>query len=92
MLSSKKQQKSSKLLIFLFALKKTSFWAKLVASALIFGLFVPSVQAAEEKARRADDFVDSVGVNTHLYYNESVYYKRYNDLIKPKLLGSVLKL
>lgn len=45
-----------------------------------------SIQAAEEKARRADDFVDSVGVNTHLQYNESVYYKRYNDLIKPKLL------
>ena len=30
------------------------------------------VQAAEEKARRADDFDDSVGVNTHLQYNESV--------------------
>ncbi|KJH70051.1 hypothetical protein [Aliterella atlantica] len=63
-----------------------SFWAKLVASILVLGLFSSSVQAAEEKARRADDFVDSVGVNTHLYYNESVYYKRYNDLIKPKLV------
>ena len=61
--------------------------AGLALSLLSIVAVATSVQAAEEKARRADDFVDSVGVNTHLYYDDSVYYKRYNDLIKPKLLA-----
>lgn len=47
---------------------------------------MPSVRAAEEKARSADSFVDSIGVNTHLFYQSSVYYQRYDDLIEPKLL------
>lgn len=61
--------------------------AGLALSLLSVIALTTSVQAAEERARRADDFVDSVGVNTHLYYDDSVYYKRYNDLIKPKLLA-----
>jgi len=44
-----------------------------------------SVQAAPENARGADEFVDSIGVNTHLYYNSSIYYQQYDSLIKPKL-------
>lgn len=58
----------------------------LALSILWLAVITNSVQAAQEKARRADDFVDSIGVNTHLYYDSSVYYKRYNDLVKPKLL------
>ncbi len=38
------------------------------------------------KAQRAADFIDTVGVNTHLHYQGTVYDKRYEDLIKPKLL------
>ena len=37
-------------------------------------------------ARAADAFVDSVGVNTHLHYTNTVY-SRFSDLIKPKLLA-----
>ena len=37
-------------------------------------------------ARAADAFVDSVGVNTHLHYTDTVY-NRFSDLIKPKLLA-----
>ncbi len=36
--------------------------------------------------RSADNFVDSIGVNTHLFYDDSVYYQKYNEIIKPKLL------
>lgn len=56
-------------------------------SCLSIVAIASSVQAAPEKARSADEFVDSIGVNTHLQYDDSVYYKNYNDLIKPKLLG-----
>jgi len=38
-----------------------------------------------EPARSANSFIDSIGVNTHLYYDDSVYYQNYNDIIKPKL-------
>ncbi len=74
------------LLNFIVAQKRLMFVAGLALNILCLGIFVPAVQAAEEKARRADDFVDSVGVNTHLQYNESTYYKNYENLIKPKLL------
>ncbi len=42
---------------------------------------LPSVEA-----KTADAFIDTIGVNTHLHYQDTVYYKRYEDLIKPKLL------
>jgi len=57
-------------------------------AVLVIGsaLYAPVVQAQPELARRADDFVDSIGVNTHLFYDNSVYYQKYNSIIKPKLL------
>ena len=42
---------------------------------------VPDVQALS-----AASFVDTIGVNTHLHYQTTVYDTRYEDLIKPKLL------
>ena len=36
------------------------------------------------KAKRADDFVDSIGVNTHLEFTNTVYGK-FSSLIEPKL-------
>lgn len=60
--------------------------AGLALSALLLATVTNSVEAAQEKARRADEFVDSIGVNTHLYYDSSVYYQKYSALIKPKLL------
>ena len=38
------------------------------------------------KAEPAAAFIDTIGVNTHLHYQGTVYDKRYKDLIKPKLL------
>ncbi len=60
----------------------------LTFSAAVIGsaLYAPVVQAQPELARSADDFVDSIGVNTHLFYDNSVYYQKYNSIIKPKLL------
>jgi len=49
-------------------------------------LLAPSGYTQPEPARSADDFVDSIGVNTHLFYDNSVYYQKYNQIIKPKLL------
>ncbi len=46
----------------------------------------PSVSATSEKALSADSFVDSIGINTHLYYNDTTYYTKYKEIIKPKLL------
>lgn len=82
-----KQQDETILLSCLVAPKRFNIWGGLALNILCLGIFIPAVQAVEEKARRADDFVDSIGVNTHLQYNESVYYKNYENLIKPKLLG-----
>ena len=45
---------------------------------------LPNVSPAATRA--ADAFVDSVGVNTHLHYTDTVY-NRFRELIKPKLLS-----
>jgi hypothetical protein len=59
-----------------------------ILSMLLFAcsasLTSPQVYAQTEQARSADTFVDSIGVNTHLRYIDTVYSK-YADLIKPKL-------
>lgn len=49
-------------------------------------LISPSVNAISEKARSAYSFVDSIGINTHLYYNDTNYYQKYQEIVKPKLL------
>lgn len=78
------------LLALFFKGNKLSFKSKnligLGLNLLLLITSVRSVQAVPETARRADDFVDSIGVTTHLYYDSSVYYQKYETLIKPKLL------
>ncbi len=49
-------------------------------------LISTSVSATSEKARRAYSFVNSMGINTHLYYNDTTYYQKYQEVVKPKLL------
>ncbi len=90
MIQMKEQRYKLMLLAFCFRGKKFGFHSKslmgLGLNLLLLITTVRSVQAAPETARRADDFVDSIGVNTHLYYDSSVYYQKYDTLIKPKLV------
>jgi hypothetical protein len=46
---------------------------------------VSNISTIAVQAKRADDFVSSIGVNIHLHYSDRVY-KYYDSLIKPKLL------
>jgi len=39
-----------------------------------------------EPARSALEFTQSVGINTHLGYSQTIYWQRYNDIIRPRLL------
>jgi hypothetical protein len=49
-------------------------------------LISPSVSTTAEQARRAYSFVNSIGINTHLYYEDTNYYQKYQEIVKPKLL------
>ena len=42
------------------------------------------------KAKRADAFVDSIGVNTHLHYTDTVY-DDFSRVLKPRLLESGIR-
>jgi hypothetical protein len=50
--------------------------------------FLDSVLAKSflENAKSADNFIDTIGVNVHLNYMDKVYYKKFDNLIKPRLL------
>jgi len=52
---------------------------------LAITLFPLAAMAAQEQARKADDFVESIGVNVHLEYDTYVGGTRYQDIIKPRL-------
>ena len=45
---------------------------------------MPIVQTQPEQAHRADSFVDSLGINTHLVYLDTAY-EDYNGILKPRL-------
>jgi len=50
-----------------------------------FGVGLSSAQVFNsEKARQADEFIDSIGVNVHLHYNDTAYGE-YEKIIKPRL-------
>jgi hypothetical protein len=73
-------------------LTKTSFYKYYALSVFCFfiiacNIFMPlSVSATAEQARRAYSFVNSIGINTHLYYGDTNYYQKYQEIVKPKLL------
>ncbi len=89
MIESKKPQNKLMPLALGFTGKKfidsTKNLMGLGLNVLLLVATMRSAQAVPETARSADEFVDSIGVNTHLYYNSSVYYQEYDSLIKPKL-------
>ena len=51
-----------------------------LALAIIAVLYAPMSVRAEMQARRAYDFVNSVGVNTHFSWTNTVYDLKYDEL------------
>jgi hypothetical protein len=54
----------------------------IIASSLLISTPVSTIA---EKAHTAYSFVDSIGINTHLYYGDTTYYQKYQEVVKPKL-------
>jgi hypothetical protein len=47
--------------------------------------FTELASSPPESARSADAFVDSIGTNIHVGYAGTVYYSKWDDVVKPKL-------
>ncbi|MEK7080196.1 MAG: hypothetical protein AAB901_02805, partial [Patescibacteria group bacterium] len=54
-------------------------------AALFFLVATPKTHAAVEAARPASDFIDTIGVNIHVGYTDTVY-GNFAGIIKPRLL------
>jgi len=82
-----------KIIKILFSIELGIRRYKLHALSLFFGssllafivLFSSPVQPQPEQARSADAFVDSIGINTHLIGQNSIYAQQYKTIIKPRL-------
>jgi hypothetical protein len=48
-------------------------------SVVVLGLAASFANGENVPARPADAFVDSIGVNTHFNYRNTVYYQRFED-------------
>jgi hypothetical protein len=47
----------------------------------LIAVFAIRISSAQEQAIKADDLVDSIGVNTHFAYTNTYYYQQYNKTI-----------
>src|ERR1700745_3995841 len=52
-----------------------------LAFLFVIIVFAVRISNAQEQAIKADDFVDSIGVNTHLAYTNTYYYQQYTQVI-----------
>jgi hypothetical protein len=52
----------------------------LFAAVLAALLLIPAGASAATAARMSDSLVDSIGVNTHTYYNDTVYYSDFETV------------
>lgn len=58
-------------------------WSRIVL-ALLFAFIAQSSRAELMSARAADALINSIGINTHLGYNDTVY-GNYSGIIRPRL-------
>ena len=54
---------------------------------LSLGLAEAALAESSERARPADSFVDSIGVNSHFHWSQTRYFTRFEE-VKAKLLES----
>lgn len=71
-------------------LREWSRWLALIIGISVAALLVLVAKPAQgagaaEKAKSADAFVDTIGVNTHIGYRDTVYHSSWETVIKPKL-------
>jgi hypothetical protein len=60
-------------------------WLAILAAQLVaMNITSASDGPSARPTRAADAFVDSIGVNTHLGYSDTIY-RRYDDVIRPRL-------
>jgi len=78
---SLKRKKMKKSLSTLIPPQSYAFTFCTVSLVVGTALLAPSGYTQPEPARSADDFVDSIGVNTHLFYDDSVYYQKQGERI-----------
>lgn len=58
----------------------------IAAAALLIAFCAARAGAAPQPARSADEFVDGIGINTHLHYANLPYFTKWNDWVKTRLL------
>lgn len=62
------------------ALRSTIVLPVLLGAALLLTLAPALASASPEPAKAADSFVDSIGVNTHFSYDDTVYVSRFDEV------------
>ena len=65
-------------------LTRSAWLAILAAQVMATKMTSASDGPSARPTRAADAFVDSIGVNTHLGYSDTIY-RRYDDVIRPRL-------
>ncbi|KAG2379603.1 hypothetical protein C9374_006720 [Naegleria lovaniensis] len=68
------------------------FWTVLLLTTSVPQFHGSWTLAATLQPTRADDFVESIGVNTHLSYPNSCYYDYFNDFSKYLLESGIRKI
>lgn len=86
----KKQNRKQKMLGGALILSLLIVMTLMVANPLTTIQPLAQAQTSLVTAKQADKFVDSIGVNTHVHYNDTAY-NNFDDIVKPKLIESGIR-